>query len=216
MLGIVFTTRHEAVPFLKKYDGVRPDALEPGTPIQVGDLLIATTGPGKINATLETERLLEAYSLDLLLHAGTCTGLDDDVSVGSVVGPSFVLEGDRVELEAPAYPRMPLECPLDVDQKGTLVSQDHHGRHTADEDDDSDGSFPLSYWERLADVRDETGYALAYVAAQHGTACHIVKEVSTHIHDEAAPSDASTQQAPEAAASVLQQFIKDVAEYNSD
>jgi hypothetical protein len=95
-----------------------------------------------------------------------------------VLGASFVLEGDRVELDAPTYPRMPLECPFEVDAEGTLVSQDHPGGE-GDE---------RSYWERLADARDETGYPVAYVAAQHGTPCHVVKVVAAD--GTAAPLDA--------------------------
>jgi hypothetical protein len=109
--------------------------------------------------------------------------LDEELAVGTVVGASFVLEGDRVELDAPTYPRMPLECPYETDAEGTLVSQDH----TPDREDG------LSYWARLADVRDSTGYAVAYVAAQHGIPCHIAKAVHTPFNQEveAAPNTAA-------------------------
>lgn len=167
MLGLVFTTTDEAVSFVGSHTDSRPNRLDEATPLQLDDLLIAVTERGKINATLATERLLRDHDLDAVLHVGTCTTLDEDLSPATVVGASFVLEGDRVELDAPTYPRMPLECPFDVDTEGTLVSQDHVS-------DDSEGQ---SYWERIADVRDETGYAVAYVAAQHGTPCHVVKAV---------------------------------------
>jgi nucleoside phosphorylase len=139
----------------------------------MNEFLVAATGLGKVKATLATERLLQAHDLRALVHVGTCVGLDEQCSVGTVVGASFVLEGDRVELEAPTYPRMPLECPFDVDVEGTLVSQDHT---SSDEDE-------RTYWERLADVRDNTGYPVAFVAAQHGTPCHVVKAVSSHVDD---------------------------------
>lgn len=167
MLGLLFTTTKEAGSFVGPYTDRRPDSLDEETPIQTDDLLIAVTGQGKIKATLATERLLRTHDVDVVLHAGTCTALTDDVSPATVVGATFVLEGDRVELDAPTYPRMPLECPYDVEVEGTLVSQDHV---TGDSEE-------RSYWERIADVRDETGYAVAYVAAQHGTPCHIVKAV---------------------------------------
>jgi hypothetical protein len=98
--------------------------------------------------------------------------LTDDLTTGSLVGATFVLEGDRVELDAPTYPRMPLEAPFDFDTEGTLVTQDH----VNDEDPEE-----KSYWERIADLRDNTGYAVAYVAAQHGTSCHIMKGISGQI-----------------------------------
>ena len=167
MIAIVFPTPEAAALLADVSPGARLDDLEEGTPIQVEDALVAVTGAGKIKATLATERLLRAHDADALVHLGSCVGLDDALEPGTVVGASFVLEGDRVELDAPTYPRMPLECPFVVDAEGTLVSQDH--TPTASDEQ--------SYWERLADVRDETGYPVAYVAAQHGTPCHVVKVV---------------------------------------
>jgi nucleoside phosphorylase len=195
MLGIVFTTPYEASTFADLY-GARADGLEEDRPIQIGDAVVAVTGPGKIKAALATERLLRAHDLDRLVHGGTCTALDDELEVGAVVGASFVLEGDRVELDAPVYPRMPLECPFDVDATGTLVSQDH-----------TTGAEEPSYWERLADVRDETGYAVAYVAAQHGVPCHVVKAVSPP--DDA--TDAGKSEHETAAANVAS-LLRDVAD----
>ena len=185
MLAILFTTPAEAAVLGDLTPDARFDDLKEGTPVQVEDVIVAVTGEGKIKATLATERLLRARDVDALVHVGACTGLDDEISADTVVGVSFVLEGDRVELEAPTYPRMPLECPFDVDAEGTLVSQDH-----APDDADEPG-----YWERLADVRDATGYPVAYVAAQHGTPCHIAKVVAppgdadgtARAHDDLAP-----------------------------
>lgn len=173
MIGLLFTTPDEASALSELYPDARLDDLDTETPIQVDDFLVAATGHGKIKATLATERLLRAHDLQALLHTGTCVGLDEQLSGGTVVGVSFVLEGDRVELETPIYPRMPLECPFDVDAEGTLVSQDHT---TNDEDE-------RTYWERLADVRDSTGYPVAYVAAQHGTPCYVVKAVTGRVDD---------------------------------
>lgn len=196
MVGIVFTTPREASTFVTHYtDGPAP-TVEPGTPISVANLTVAVTGTGKINATLATERLLRTHDLDRLVHAGTCVRLSDDLAPNTVFGASFVLEGDRVELDDPTYPRMPLDCPLEVDQEGTLTTQDH----TADDADEQ------SYWERLADARDHTGYAVAYVAAQRGTACHIVKGVTESADDD---SDADVHAAEEEIVGVLQQFLED-------
>jgi nucleoside phosphorylase len=167
MLGIVFTTPQEASAFVDQYAETRVDRIEAGSSVQLNDLWVGVTGVGKIHATLTTERLLQSHAPDTLIHAGSCASLTDDLDYGTVVGASFVLEGDRVELDDPTYPRMPLSCPLDGAVEGTLVSQDH----TPTGDDST-------YWERLADVRDSTGYAVAYVAAQHGTECHIIKAVA--------------------------------------
>jgi nucleoside phosphorylase len=196
MLGIVFTTPREASTFVAHYtDGPAP-TVERGTPISVADLTVAVTGVGKINATLATERLLRTHTLDTLIHAGTCVSLNPDLAPETVFGASFVLEGDRVELDDPTYPRMPLDCPLDVAQDGTLVTQDHPS--DAEEQ---------SYWERLADARDHTGYAVAYVAAQHGTTCHIVKAV-TGSAEGTPETDPDVRTAEENVIAALQQFLQ--------
>lgn len=197
MLGIVFTTTDDATAFVHQHTNGRFDALDEDAPIQTDDFLLTVTGNGKIKATLATERLLQTHDLDAVLHTGTCTALSDEPSPGTMVGASFVLEGDRVELDAPTYPRMPLECPFEVSTEGSIVSQDH----TANDDDEQ------SYWERIADVRDETSYAVAYVAATHGVPCHVAKVV------EAAEPDADpTSNASEIIASFLQRVLEDQKE----
>ena len=199
MIGIVFTTTREATPFVRKYTDGRIEALAEDAPIQTDDLVVAVTGSGKIKATLTTERLLQAHDLEALLHTGTCTALSEEFSPGTLVGASFVLEGDRVELDAPTYPRMPLECPFDLSEEGTLVSQDHA----------TDDAEEQSYWERIADVRDDTGYAVAYVAAQHGTPCHIAKAVAFSPKQDDAPPQGSASEAPEVVASFLQRVLEE-------
>ena len=86
---------------------------------------------------------------------GTCTALSDEIKLGSIVGASQVFEGDRIELAAPTYPRMPLTVPFDDVDQYTLVTQDHTVQ----------GATELGYWQRIADMSDMTGYAVAYVAA---------------------------------------------------
>ncbi len=199
MLGIVFTTPEEAAPFVEKHVGSRLDELEEGLHLQeAGDLLVTVTGPGKIKATLATERLLRQHDLDSLVHAGGATALTDDLAPGTLVGATFVLEGDRVALDTPAYPRMPLDLPFDSPTEGTLVSQDHTNEEAEEQ----------SYWERIADVRDTTGYAVAYVAAQHGTSCHIVKGITDRANAEANSGSARQQEVYDAVATFLHEHVK--------
>ena len=138
------------------------------------DVLVAITGTGKIKATLRTERLLQQHRLERLLHVGTCTALNEDLDVGAPVAADQVFEGDRIELAAPTYPRMPLEVPFEKMPTGTLVTQDHT----------VSGKEERSYWQRIADLSDMTGYAVAYVAATHGVPCHVVKVVTGHFGSE--------------------------------
>src|SRR5690606_20438374 len=96
-----------------------------------------------------------------------------------------VFEGDRIELAAPTYPRMPLEAPFEGLTTGTLVTQDHTIQ----------GASEHTYWQRIADVIDMTGYAIAYVSAMHGVPCHIVKVVSGLIGREDAQLKRTLEQA---------------------
>jgi nucleoside phosphorylase len=197
MLGIIFSTPNEAAPFVEKYAGGRFGELEEGSHLQTDAVVATVTGPGKIKATLGTERLLREHDIDVLVHAGGAVALTDEYDPATVVGAAFVLEGDRVKLDAPDYPRMPLTPPFDLSTEGTLVSQDHVREDTDDP----------SYWERIADMRDATGYAVAYVAAQHGTTCHIVKGITARADAEDDSPPADPRAAHEAVASFLQRHV---------
>lgn len=167
MLGITFDTAEEATFFVEQYSDSRFDGLDEGEQAWVNEILVTVTGAGKIKATLNTERFLQDYDVDAVYHVGEASALGSGLEPGMVVGVTSVLEGDRVDLDSPAYPQMPLEPPSDLDDVGTLVSQDHVAEN-----------WKESYWSRIADMRDSTGYAIAYVAAQHGTSCHIIKGIT--------------------------------------
>ncbi len=174
MIGLAFTTEEAAAPFLKQYRHGRLGEVAEGEHTYDDDVLVAITGIGKIKATLRTERLLQRHSLDRLIHPGTCTALTGELPAGAVVGITHVLEGDRIQLSAPSYPRMPLDQPVDTEAEGTLVTHDH-GIGNQDE---------LSYWQRIADLSDSTGYAIAYVAAQHGIPCTLLMVPTGRVLDE--------------------------------
>jgi nucleoside phosphorylase len=171
MTGIVFSTSEEAEPFLATYERGRFDGLGEGETYHDDDFLVSILGIGKIKATLRTERLLEAYKVDTLVHAGTCTALGDELAAGDIVCVAQVFEGDRIELSAPAYPRMPVSVKFDSMKNVTLVTQDHT----------VEGATELSYWQRIADISDMSGYAVAYVGATHGISCQIIKVVTGHM-----------------------------------
>ena len=170
MIGIVFSTIEEAEPFLNKYERGRFSDLAEGEALHDDTYLVSVLGIGKIKATLRTDRLLSHYKLTALLHAGTCTSLVGELEIGTLVGAQQVFEGDRIELATPSYPRMPLGTPFPKIDNVTLVTQDHT----------VSGATELSYWQRIADITDMTGYAAAYVAAMHGVPCYILKIVSGH------------------------------------
>jgi nucleoside phosphorylase len=171
MIGILFSTEEEAHPFLKIYERGRFNGLDEGDEQHDDKCLVAVVGIGKIKATLRTERLARRHSLQKIVNVGTCTSLVDSLPIGKIVAATQVFEGDRIELAAPTYPRMPLANPFPGIDGVTLVTQDHTVH----------GATELSYWQRIADVSDMTGYAVAYVAATHGIGCNVLKVVSGHM-----------------------------------
>ncbi len=176
MIGLVFSSAEEAEPFLKRYERGRFEGLEEAESAQDGVTGVAITGMGKVKATLRTERFLREMNVDRVIHAVLCTALEASVPIGTVVGATQVFEGDRIELAAPTYPRMPLDL-IDPDLRGgTLVTQDHL---IGDEEE-------RSYWQRIANFIDSTGYAVSYVAATHGKSNHIVMGVSGHLSESSA------------------------------
>ena len=178
MVGFVFTTLEEAHPFLARYSRGRMDGIAEGESAFDDDILVTILGIGKIKATLRTERLLREHKLSRLVHVGTCLTLQDEPAVGSLIAVEQVFEGDRVELSAPSYPRMPIETSFADLSAYRLVTQDH--RVT--------GAKELTYWQRLAHVSDTTAYPLAYVAATHGVPCDILKVVLGAVADEKEPA----------------------------
>lgn len=167
MLAIVYTSAADAASLLERFAAGRLTGLDEGNIVQHDETLLLVTGVGKVKATLYTERLLQQFDVNHLLHVGMTTALDDAIEVGTLVAANAVLEGDRISLTAPSYPQMPLSTPDDL-PTGRLVTHDHA----------ADGDAENGYWQRLADMSDTTGYAVAYVAAQHGVSCHVVKAVT--------------------------------------
>ena len=109
MIAVVFANEEEAHPFLKYYQRGRFSGLHEGDTVQDSQTIVTVTGPGKIKSALRTERLLQSENVTRLIHPGTCAALNDNIPIGTIRAISQVYEGDRVELSAPTYPRMPLE-----------------------------------------------------------------------------------------------------------
>lgn len=198
MKAIIFATLEEAQPFLAAYGRGRFSGLTEGEVLRDESILITAVGVGKIKATLRTERLLRQAKPTSVIHAGTCTALVDDLPNGSLFGVSHVLEGDRIELAAPTYPRMPLTPPAGAARSGTLVTQDHTVI----------GAQELTYWQRIAQVSDMSGYAIAYVAATHGVPCSILKVVAGRFGQDDADLRRTMTQAHEALAGPLIKLLK--------
>lgn len=202
MIGLIFATEEEARPFLHAYRRGRFEGMTEGESQHDDDVLITLTGSGKIKATLRTERLLQQYRPSRIIHAGTCTSLSSELKIADVVAASQVFEGDRIELAAPTYPRMPLEVPFQELPRATLVTQDHTIQ----------GDSEHTYWQRIADMVDMTGYAVAYVSAMHGIPCHIVKVVSGQVGREDSQLKRTLEHAHQAMSSWLVQELSRMEE----
>lgn len=192
MIGIVYASSGDAAPFLQRFAQGRLAELDEGEIARHEQVLVTVTGIGKVKATLHTERLLQQFDVDRVLHVGMGTALNDTIDVGALVTATSALEGDRVSLSAPSYPQMPLSA-YDGLADGVLVTHDHSMDPDADE----------GYWQRLADMSDTTGYAVAYVAAQHGVPCHIVKAITSQFGTE----QDDFQETLETARTVLTDFV---------
>lgn len=182
MIAFVFPTTEDLRTVLAALGGGPSDEIEAGVPVRWSDAVLLATGIGKINATLQTERLLQRYDVSRVVQVGRCTALGDALNLGTLVGATHVVEGDRQSLANAAYPRMPLDPPDGVDAEGTVVTQDH----TSDDP---------SYWQRIGDAGDASAYAVAFVAAQHGVPCQVALVVTArHGDDSDAERDVAAAQ----------------------
>ncbi len=172
MIGILFATKSEALPFLRHYERGRFLDLHEGDYSADDAVLVSIIGIGKIKATLRTERILREHKLKSILLAGNGTALSENVPVGSLAQAQHVLEGDRIELSEPSYPRMPLVQRYEDIPSFRLITQDHAIREQEE----------LTYWQRIADIVDMSGYAVAYVAATYGVPCSVLKVITGTIN----------------------------------
>lgn len=195
MTAILFSTEQEATPFLEQYERGRFDGLSEGESTSDDRLTVSLVGSGKIKATLRTERFLVNNNPDRVIHAGTCTALKESFVIGQCVAAAQVFEGDRIEMAAPTYPRMPLSTPWDGIESATLVTQDHLPQSGKER----------SYWQRIADMTDMCGYAVAFVTATHGIPCTIVKVIAGH----AGKTDEQLQRTLQRANKAMAKFLID-------
>ncbi len=193
MTALFFSTEDEAAPFLQKYEQGRFEELTAGDVLYDDHLLVSITGTGLIKTTLRTERVLRHYAsergIKRVVHAGFCTALGDTPLPGEVVGVSQVLEGDRIEMAAPRYPRMPLDMPFAGLKAITLVTQNHVLEEAASR----------TYWSRIAQATDVAGYAVAFVTGTYGLPCHLLKAVAGSL----VTPDANVRETREAASTAL-------------
>ncbi len=199
MIAFVFATEQEARPFLKAYQRGRFDGLNEGDIVQDDVLVVTITGIGKIKAALRTERMLRDHRVARLIHPGTCTALTEEMAVGELVVADQAFEGDRIELSAPTYPRMPLAVFDEGLTSGTLVTQDHTPQ----------GDKERTYWQRIAQMSDMSGYAVAYVAAIYGVPCHIAKVITSYLFSQEADFQRTLERAHETLSTYLLKHVPD-------
>ena len=85
MFGIIIALDKEAEALLKKVENLEEitllDKRAYKGKIYNKDVVIAISGIGKVNASLTTQHVIDAYSPDFILNFGTCGGMNDSVKV---------------------------------------------------------------------------------------------------------------------------------------
>lgn len=99
MIGLVFATRTEAMPFLTLSDAVQVSE----TPFRVyrtdrnPTLRIIISGMGKVAAAAAGQALILSHNASCMVNAGACGALKDlpELAVGQVLQISSAVEGDH-------------------------------------------------------------------------------------------------------------------------
>ena len=175
MIAVLFATDTEAAPFLSQLAAARREdpvmelyrcRLTPGEI----DLLVAVCGMGKVAAALATQRLVDHYGCDRVVHTGICGALAERDGLR----PGAVLRVERAVEEHPGRFGMP-EKPVSCDDRwwtqlptASLVTcqrpvfDDRRRKVLADR----------------GDLVDMEGAVVARVCARYGVPCTIFKGIT--------------------------------------
>ncbi len=95
-VGLIFALKKEAKPFLEKgYSSIstEPFNIYKGK-IKDLDIILAISGLGKVKASACTQYLLNVFSLDFIINAGTCGGICPKLNIGDVLLANLCIEYD--------------------------------------------------------------------------------------------------------------------------
>lgn len=132
------------------------------------------TGVGKLRATYELTRALDAASYEEIVVVGTAGALDDDLPAG-IYEIDGAVQHDVKDLDGVLGQHFSLPTRVDVQADGvTIATGDHFV------DDAAAVAVIRALGARLVDMES---YAYAWVAAQFGVPIRILKAVSDRAQD---------------------------------
>jgi nucleoside phosphorylase len=179
MIGLIFATMAEAVPFLSRSESVQIDD-KPfrlfKAPTQP-DLLVTVSGMGKVAAALACQAQIREFMVDEIVNAGVCGTLQPGPghAAGTLFCIATAVEGDH-EVFGEAPQPLISDGHFDWDQRAArLVTCD---RPVFDADERKSLSA-------FADLVDMEGAAIARVAALYQVPWTMIKGVT----DAAGPQD---------------------------
>jgi adenosylhomocysteine nucleosidase len=179
MIGLIFATMAEAVPFLSLSEAVQIDD-KPFRHFKVPTqpaLLVTVSGMGKVAAALACQAQIREFMAGEIVNAGVCGALHSDPvnALGSVFCIATAVEGDHEVFGEPPQPIIS-DGQIDWDRRAArLVTCD---RPVFDDDE----RRALS---ATADLVDMEGAAVARVAAMYQVPWTMIKGIT----DTAGPQD---------------------------
>ncbi|MBN1627013.1 MAG: 5'-methylthioadenosine/S-adenosylhomocysteine nucleosidase [Deltaproteobacteria bacterium] len=170
-IGIIIATPMEADPFINGL-GLKEVNSRPFPVYAGGDILLAVSGIGKVNAALATAYACMRHDPACILNLGAAGAVQDSEKLGSIYNITKTVEPDRIHLRTNS-PYVQHPDTLSGFDKATLATQDK-----AINDADIFRSI-ASY----ADLVDMEGAAVVQASRRFGRKCLLFKFVSdTPLH----------------------------------
>lgn len=179
MIGLIFATMAEAVPFLSRSEAVQIDE-KPFRHFKVPtqpSLLVTVSGMGKVAAALACQVQIREFMAEEIVNAGVCGALHSGpgISPGALFCVASAVEGDH-EIFGEAPQPLISDGHIDWDrQAARLVTCD---RPVFDDDE-------RQALSDFADLVDMEGAAIARVAAMYQVPWTMIKGIT----DAAGPQD---------------------------
>jgi adenosylhomocysteine nucleosidase len=172
MIGFVFATDAEALPFLEigRFTDIASTPFRLLASPEAGHRVVIS-GMGKVSAALATQWIIREHGPSRVVHAGICGALGDprNFAPGEIVRVTLASEGRP----GPGIPAEAVACASDLWPQlrpATLVTVERPVF------DDALRAELLPYGELV----DMEGAVVARVARLHGAPCSIIKGISDH------------------------------------
>ena len=173
MIGIIFATKMEAEPFFAKTDSKQISGhpfplFKVSLPGHTTPCFLVICGMGKIMAALATQLLIREHQVAMVVNAGICGALTEEIETGSVFRIIETWEADADKTAGKV-----LQAASPEKAWGRLK-----GARLATNDSPL---FDIERRKRLArhaELVDMEGAAVARTAAMYGVPCSLIKGVT--------------------------------------